>query len=180
MHIAEKIEFTQNSANSWIAPKSSRKVQTEKIPAHRHSWPRNWTQNIQKSSKTWLHTPKIRTKAKANTETPAILQLYVKSAEVESYTDRIVCDVIPRAIDGWKDGINKPEWVVKLGTAPREIGHHPLAKSRNRAPPTSKRHQCNPIILTKRAWKHKVAKCQKFHTSCGQRWNYRQVYEEFV
>ena len=33
-------------------------------------------------------------------ETPAILQLYVKSAEVESYTDQIVCDLIPRAIDG--------------------------------------------------------------------------------
>ena len=130
VHIAEKIEFTQNSANSWIAPKSSPKVQTENIPAHRHSWPRNWTQNIQKSSKTWyfIPSPKLRTNAKAknwNTCNIAIVRKVCRSRKLHWSNCLWSHSESDRRLKRWH----------KQARVSCEIGHR---ASRNRPPPTSK------------------------------------------
>ena len=138
-----------------IVPKSSPKVQTENIPIHRHICPKNMN-NMKKSNKICYFKvpPKIWIIPHFFSKKLKYLQMWCLNLKV-ALIELSVMSFQERAIDGWKDGINKP--------VSCEIGHR---ASRNRAPPTCKiGHHCNPIMLTKRAGKSKYLQDAKsFHS----------------
>ena len=111
--------------------KSSPKVQTENIPAHRHSWPQNWTQNTQKSSKTWyfIPSPKIRTMPRFFRQKLKHLQYCNLCVVWSGKLHRSNClwchSESDRRLKRWH----------KQARVSCEIGHR---ASRNRPPPTSK------------------------------------------